>query len=70
MASQSGGFVIGNFFTTNSILAGTDSTFGGIMQLERKTIRFHTGIWLLPGEVRAFCSSLQELLVFLTSSAF
>jgi hypothetical protein len=47
MASQTGGVVIGNFFTTNSILVSTDSTFGGIMQLEMKSICFHTGIWLL-----------------------
>jgi hypothetical protein len=38
MASQTGGFVIGNFFTTNSILARADSTFGGIVQLEMRPI--------------------------------
>jgi hypothetical protein len=38
MASQTGGFVIGNFFTSNSILARTDYTFGGIVQLEMKSI--------------------------------
>jgi hypothetical protein len=38
MGRGTGGFGIGNPFTTNSILAGTDSTFGGIVQLEMKSI--------------------------------